>query len=156
MKKTEPIQGFSPIVNDNSELVILGTIPGNVTLKNYLLTGNQDYYFNFSRNHFWQTIGQIFDLNLQLITDKSNTGYQYRKDMLLKYKIALWDIYATCERAIGNASDKAIKNPKANDLKAFLKKYPNIKYVVTNGIKTFKLLQENNPDIVSEFPKIIF
>lgn len=155
-KLTETIKGFMPLVNDDAETLILGTLPGNITIENYLSTGNIDYYFNFARNHFWLSFGKILCLDLQLITDRTNKGYQYRKQVLSKYKIALWDIYDKAEREIGNSSDKKIKNPSPNDLRTFLICHPNIKYVYTNGLGTYKKFIKINKNIQSNFPHIIF
>ena len=40
---------FEPVVNENTKILILGTIPGIASLK------NQEYYGN-PRNHFWKII----------------------------------------------------------------------------------------------------
>ena len=152
----ETIRGFKPIINGNSKILILGTIPGNKTLENFKLTGNEDYYINFSHNHFYSTIAEIFGLDMSLLFEKSNRGYQYRKKALLDNYISLFDIYSSCKRAIGVSSDNKIKNPVPSDIKSLLIKYSNIKYVYTNGLGTYKKFMKINKDIQSDFPHIIF
>lgn len=152
----ETISGFHPIIDKNSVILILGTIPGNKTLELYKLTGNEDYYINFSHNKFWGTTADILKLNLKLIFEKSDIGYQYRKQSLLDNNIALWDIYSSCERAVNNASDNKIKNPVPNDIRALLSNYPKIRYVFTNGLGTYKKFIKINKHIESDFPNITF
>lgn len=51
MEKFESnIYSFKPVINNNSEVLILGSIPGKISLE------RQEYYGN-KRNQFWDIMG---------------------------------------------------------------------------------------------------
>lgn len=79
----------------------------------------QQYYGNRG-NQFWKII-------YAMTGEDFSTDYDERKMLLAKYKIAVWDVLAFCERT--GSLDSAIKNETSNDFGAFYKKHPQIKYV---------------------------
>ena len=106
-------KAFEPIVEDNSTLLILGTMPGEKSLE------LQQYYGNRG-NHFWKIMFAVF--NKPLVTD-----YNERIQLLKEHNIALWDVLQYCERE--GSLDSNIKNEKPNNFENFYKMYPAIKYV---------------------------
>ena len=145
------IKGFEPIIDENSKILILGTLPSNESIKKYKETGNQDYYKDNS-NHFWEVISQLFLDGRNIKTE----SYEYRKELLLNNYIALWDVLKSADRLKGKSKDD-FKNPTPNDIKSILKKYPNISYVYFNGKgKTLNYFNKFNKDIYNEFPQITF
>ncbi len=110
---------FSPISAPDSNLLILGTMPGIKSLE-------LNQYYGHNQNNFWKFLFTIFN------EDFSN-DYETKKALLLKNKVALWDVLQYCDR-IGSL-DSAIKNEIANDFETFLKDHPNIKTILFNGQK---------------------
>ncbi|WP_447637034.1 DNA-deoxyinosine glycosylase [Flavobacterium microcysteis] len=106
-------QAFPPLVNQNSRILILGTMPGEKSLE------LQEYYGN-KGNSFWKLLFTLFDQPLP-------KEYAEKKQLLEDNDIALWDVLAYCERT--GSLDSNIKNEKANDFESFYKQYPNIKHV---------------------------
>lgn len=106
-------QAFPPLVNQNSKILILGTMPGEKSLE------LQEYYGN-KGNSFWKLLFTLFDQPLP-------KEYAVKKQLLEENDIALWDVLAYCERT--GSLDSNIKNEKANDFESFYKQYPNIKHV---------------------------
>ncbi|WP_345209961.1 DNA-deoxyinosine glycosylase [Mucilaginibacter gynuensis] len=104
---------FLPIVNRESTILILGTMPGERSLR-------LQQYYGHAGNHFWKI---MFALLQVLFT----TDYSVKTRLLLDHHIALWDVLQNCE-CIGSA-DSNIKNEVPNDFEAFHKQYPNIKRV---------------------------
>jgi len=119
---------FSPIVDENSKILILGTMPGNKSLQ--LI----QYYAN-PTNQFWKIISLITGGNF-------NTEYEIKKRVLLKYHIAIWDVLMHCERE--GSLDVNISDEVPNDFKIFFSKYPNIKAVFFNGSKAADLFGKYN------------
>jgi hypoxanthine-DNA glycosylase len=112
------IYSFPHFIDSNTEILILGTMPGAMSL------AKQEYYAN-PRNHFWKIlythfgalpIPEVFEEKVQFL--KSN-------------KIGLWDVLENCERK--GSLDIHIKNQKENDFIALLEKFPAIKKIVFNG-----------------------
>lgn len=110
---------FAPIAQPNATILILGTMPGTKSLE------IQQYYGHI-RNNFWRFMFEILE-------EDFSTDYKMRKTLLLKNKIALWDVLQFCDR-IGSL-DSAIKNEITNDFELFFKQNPNIKTIVFNGQK---------------------
>ena len=104
---------FAPIVNANSKVLILGTMPSEQSLK------YQQYYGN-KINHFWKIIFNLFKQN-------HTDDYIIKTKILLDNHIALWDVLFSCE-CIGSL-DSNIKQEIPNDFATFFALYSNIKYV---------------------------
>jgi len=111
------IFSFPPIVNIESKVLILGTMPGKDSLK-----FNQ--YYAHSRNAFWKILFTIFDKPF-------SNDYNVKQDLLLTNNIALWDVLKACKRK--SSLDSDIIEEEANDLEIFLKKHPNINSLIFNG-----------------------
>lgn len=122
---------FEPIIDKNSKILILGTMPGNISLENSKKSNKPDYYSNFSKNQFWKIIAKVFNADFENI---KKGDYKKRINLLLKNGIALWDIIKKCERE-ETSSDRDIKEKtiKYNNIEAKIKKYNNIKTIITNG-----------------------
>lgn len=108
---------LAPIIDLNSKILILGSMPGDISLEKKM------YYAN-PHNHFWKIIFEIF--NQEFIPD-----YNKRIAFMLSKKIALWDVLEVCERE--GSLDSNIRNVKINDISGLLEKYPNIDTIFLNG-----------------------
>lgn len=111
------IHSFEPVVDENCGVLILGTMPGVMSLR-------KQQYYGFERNAFWRIIYALFGL-------EPDEDYQLRKAFLLRHGIALWDVLRACERE--GSSDSDIRNPEPNDFAGLFERYPSIKYVCFNG-----------------------
>lgn len=110
---------FEPIIDNNSQILILGSLPSDKSIE------KNEYYGN-KTNQFWSIVSICFD------GKKINfNNYDEKISYLLKNHIALWDIYSKASRK--GSLDSNIKNGKFNDIIGLLKFYPNITKIVTNG-----------------------
>lgn len=111
--------GFSPIAFKDSNVLVLGTMPGEQSL------AKQEYYAH-PRNLIWKIIAS-------LVNEPIPDNYTDKKSLLQKTQVALWDVCDVCIRE--GSLDMAITNEVPNDLKAFLQKQKNIKTIAFNGGK---------------------
>jgi len=121
---------FAPLVDKNTKVLILGSFPGEASLK-------KEEYYGHPKNQFWLLLESMTKEQLH------NRPYKEKKEKLKKQYIGLWDIYATCTRK--GSLDINIKNAQHNELKELLKKYPQIELICCNGktaAKGKKELQE--------------
>ncbi len=109
---------LNPIYNENSKVLILGTIPSPKSRE-------VGFYYSHPQNKFWRVMSDIF-------LRKLPTTNEEKENFLYDNNIALWDVLKSCE--INGAADNTIKNPIANDLTVILKT-ANIKAVFTTGTK---------------------
>ena len=117
------ISSFPPIIDKNAETLILGTMPGLTSLL------KQEYYAH-PQNAFWKIIFSIFD---KLPVPEV---FQEKANLLIKNKIALWDVLQHCERK--GSLDIHIKNHVENNFDSLFAEYPNIKRILFNGKESHK------------------
>ena len=108
---------FQPLISDESQILILGTMPGIKSLQ------MQQYYAN-ERNAFWLIFFKLFK-------QEFSNHYQSRKNLILNNRIAIWDTLEYCYRE--GSLDSGIKNEKPNDIPGLIKSYPNISNIIFNG-----------------------
>ncbi len=120
-----PSHGFAPIADANARVLILGSLPGRVSLE-------MRQYYAQPRNAFWPIMGRLLGFD-------SAMPYDTRAVQLQRGRVALWDVCASADRA--GSLDTAIVNSsvRPNDFAAFFSKYAGIATVFFNGTKSAML-----------------
>lgn len=116
--------GFAPVVDANTRLLILGSLPGDASLK-------ADQYYAHPRNGFWALIGGVLGEALP------GLSYAERLQRLKARGVGLWDVIASAERS--GSLDAAIKSPEAADLRGLIDGQPKLRAVAFNGGLAAKL-----------------
>ncbi len=117
------LNSFEPVVNEQTTTLIIGTMPGIVSLK------AQEYYGN-KQNIFWTL---VFDI---LGKGNPEADYSEKLNVLLKHHIGLWDSLAACERE--GSLDSNIRKEIPNDFPALFRQYPSINRLLFNGQSSFR------------------
>ena len=125
--QSKKISSLPPICGDNPQVLILGTMPGEESLK-------EGKYYCSSNNIFWEMIAAIFN------DGKDFANYEEKTACLIHNHIALWDVYESCSRS--GSLDKDIANAVPNNIAQFLKEHPTIRRIVTNGKKAHSALSK--------------
>lgn len=128
------INSLAPVIDKNSKILILGSIPGKQSLD------KQEYYGN-NRNAFWKMIYTLYDQVLQ-------DHYRSKIEFIKSKNIALWDVIENCSRK--GSLDSNIKDEKPNDFETFFSNYPNLKYVFFNGGKAYDVFKKRVGFNISE------
>lgn len=118
--------GFPPMTGDNPKILILGTLPGDESLR----VGQ--YYAN-PRNMFWDIMETVLGTPMGL-------GYDSRCRTLKKHGIALWDVFMSAIR--DGSLDSSITSSEYNDLEEFINEHPSISTIVLNGGKAYKAFRK--------------
>lgn len=115
------IQSFPPIEKADARILILGSMPGEASLK-------AGQYYAHPQNLFWRIMGEL------LGTDPA-APYPQRVQALKSARIALWDVLHSCRRkgSLDSSIDDASLVP--NDFAAFFRHHPRITRVFFNGAK---------------------
>jgi len=118
-------QGFPPIADTHARILILGSLPGQVSLQ------RQQYYAQ-PQNAFWTIMGRLFDAGPGL-------SYAERAQRLVRSGIALWDVCAAAQRP--GSLDAAIVHSSVvpNDFAAFIETHPHVDLICFNGGKAAEL-----------------
>lgn len=134
------IHSFPPIASKTSRVLILGTMPGEASLR-------QRQYYAHPQNAFWKIIGGIVGFDPTI-------PYQDRVDLVQSAGIAVWDVLKSCVRvsSLDSAIDASSVVP--NDFARFLAEYPRIERICFNGTKAEALFMKHvrprlaaNPDV---------
>lgn len=120
------ISSFPPLIDNESQILILGSIPGVKSLE------KQQYYAH-PQNKFWKIIFELF-------SEKFTEDYPERISTLKRNHVAVWDVIDSCERK--GSLDSEIKNEEANQIAELIEQYPNVKAIFCNGGKSYKSLQK--------------
>ncbi len=130
------MKGFSPIIDKNSKVLILGSMPSVVSLE-------KAQYYGHKQNRFWRIIFDYFSKPLSF-------DYEDRVALIKEGGIALWDSIGECERT--GSLDSSIKNEKPNDIDGLLKKYSNVKQIFVNGNKSESVYLKYNKSPCVKLP----
>jgi len=120
------IQSFLFSANDQSRVLILGSMPGGESLK-------QQQYYAHPRNLFWKLMNELFGAGWHM-------PYDARLVLLRKHRIALWDVAHSCRR--NGSLDSNITEVKANDFIELFTAAPQIHTVFFNGQKSEELFRK--------------
>ncbi|KAK0350545.1 hypothetical protein LTR94_028587 [Friedmanniomyces endolithicus] len=123
---------FAPVYNERTRVLILGSLPGDASLK-------AAQYYAHPRNGFWPLIGQVLDEPL------ASLPYADRLERLLARGVGLWDVLASAERS--GSLDAAIRSPEAADLRGFVERLPRLAAIGFNGGLAAKLGQRILGDV---------
>ena len=123
--ESKRIRCFGYVADESRRVLILGSMPSVKSLE------KAEYRF---RRVIASIAGADYD-----------GGYAQLLGNLKTLKIALWDVVYECERK--GSSDSEIKAAVPNDIAGFLKRYPNIERIATNGSKAAELLEKNFPGL---------
>ena len=115
---------FPPVVDANTRILILGSLPGEVSL------AHGQYYAN-PQNKFWFLVGNVIERDLV------EMDYPARLDALLKHQIGLWDVVAEARRV--GSLDSRIRDHASNDLVQLVGSLPNLAAIAFNGGTAAKL-----------------
>jgi len=117
------ISCFPPVINKQSEILILGSMPGVRSL-------SMNQYYAHPQNSFWPIMGKLFNFDPQI-------AYSKRTKILLENKLALWDVVGNCQRQ--GSADQKIMHAQMNDFSTLFKTFPKIKKIFTDGQIAYKL-----------------
>ncbi len=116
------IESFAPVIDENSRVLILGSIPSVKSLQ-------ASQYYAHPRNAFWLIMSELFGFEMTL-------AYEERLKILLLHGVALYDVIGACERK--GSLDSAIKEIQHQDFTQFFQHYPNIVAICCNGAKAYR------------------
>lgn len=124
-------EGFAPVFDENSRVLILGSFPS-------VRSRAQGFYYGNPQNKFWRTLGAFFH-------EEPPKDAEGRRAYVLKHGAALWDVVISC--TIEGSSDASIQGETVADV-ASLVKGSNIRRILCNGTTAYKLFQRHFPELV--------
>jgi hypoxanthine-DNA glycosylase len=132
-------KGFAPVSRADARVLILGSLPGQVSLARV-------QYYAQPRNAFWPIMGRLFGAALEL-------AYEERLERLVARRVALWDVCAQGRRP-GSLDQKIdVASVETNDFAGFLAAHAEIGLICLNGAKAGDLFRRKvTPTLGSSAP----
>ncbi len=115
---------FDPVVDERTRVLILGSLPGDVSL------ASQEYYGN-KQNRFWKLMSEVVAIDLLAL------NYRGRLAALRGSGVGLWDVVAEASRE--GSLDSRIRQRSDNDLVALAASLPKLEAIGFNGGTAAKL-----------------
>jgi len=115
--------GFPPIAQADARILILGSLPGERSLR-----ANQ--YYAHPQNAFWKIMGEIAG---------AEGSYSERCEALMDRGIALWDVLASSVRPGSMDADIQSDTAIANDFSGFLMVHDEVELICFNGQKATQM-----------------
>jgi hypoxanthine-DNA glycosylase len=109
---------FPPSVDEGTRLLILGSLPGDASIK-------QGEYYAHRGNAFWTLMGGVLDEDLRALP------YAMRLKRLRGRGVGLWDVIESADR--DGSLDSAIRGAELRDLSAFVARLPKLEAIAFNG-----------------------
>lgn len=123
--------GFEPIFNCESRVLILGSFPGKISR-------HADFYYANPSNRLWGMLENVFK-------ESVGENKESKTQFLLNHKIALWDIVP--KRSEDKSSDSDLEDNEAVDLYRILN-FADIKKILCNGKKSYECLHKHYPELL--------
>lgn len=110
--------GMPPIARADARLFILGSLPGDESLR-------ARQYYAHRTNQFWRLLGAVLGVALHELP------YEERLERLAERRIGLWDVIASADRR--GSLDQAILNAEHNRIHRLLTDFPDLAGIAFNG-----------------------
>lgn len=108
---------FEPIVDGNTKILILGTLPGPESIAT-------SQYYASPKNGFWKIIFALYG-------QRPPVDYGEKCAFLLQHNIGIWDVLGSADRE--GFEDANIENAVPNNFIFFIKRHPKIQGLIFNG-----------------------
>lgn len=118
-----PSSCFAPVARGDARILILGSLPGQRSLKAV-------EYYAHPQNAFWRIMRDLVG---------ADGTYEQRCATLVENGIALWDVLAESLRPGSMDADIKLDTAKANDFGAFYQSHPDIERLCFNGQKAAQM-----------------
>jgi len=116
-------RGFPAVLDENTEILILGSLPGDESIR-------RQQYYGHPGNDFWRLVGRAIGENLQ------DMDYETRLETLKRNRIGLWDVFKAGKRE--GSEDSKIREEEVNQFSILKEIAPGLKLVCFNGKKSGK------------------
>lgn len=120
-----PASGFAPICDKRARLLILGSLPGERSIRDL-------QYYAHPRNAFWGIMRDVFGCV---------GSYKKRCGILRENSVALWDVLASAPRAGSLDSRIDLEHAVPNDFATLLSRCSKIETIGFNGRAAQKLFR---------------
>jgi TDG/mug DNA glycosylase family protein len=124
-QKSGSATGFAPIAAPDARVLVLGSLPSQLSLK-------RQQYFGNPQNVFWRIMGDLFGAGPEL-------PYPERAMRLSRCGVAVWDVLGSAVRPGSMDADIDMATAKPNDFQTFFATHTQLELLCFNGKKAAQL-----------------
>ncbi|MCI8464316.1 MAG: uracil-DNA glycosylase family protein [Lachnospiraceae bacterium] len=131
-----------PVYDSDSKILILGSFPS-------VKSREGRFFYHHPQNRFWKVLTAVCAADGEASALEEMAGragsplapgtIEEKKAFLLKQRIAVWDVIASCE--IRGSSDSSIRNARPNDLSVIFDT-ADIQRIFCNGGTAYRLYEK--------------
>ena len=125
MEQQKLVHPIPPTWDQTSRILILGSFPS-------VKSREMAYFYGHPQNRFWRVLSLLFDEPFPETAEE-------RRSLLLRHRIAAWDVIASC--TITGSADSSIRDVVVNDLSPILTG-AQIRQIYVNGKKADALYRK--------------
>jgi len=130
---------FAPIVGVDPKVLILGSMPSQVSL-------NENQYYANPRNAFWWIMSQLVGFDLA-------ADYALRAKAITSAGIAVWDVLYDCQRP-GSLDSAIVRSSEVlNDFDAFFCRHSSLSLVIFNGAAASNIFHRHCKSLIEEIDR---
>jgi TDG/mug DNA glycosylase family protein len=129
------LHSFPPIAAPDARVLVLGSMPGVASLR-------QQQYYGHPHNAFWKIMGHWLGFD-------PAAPYAARCDALLRSRVAVWDVLASCEREGSLDASITRESIVPNNFADFFAAHPGIRRVCFNGATAAEVFRRH---VVPQLP----
>lgn len=122
---------FPPVIDSNSKVLILGSVPSVKSIE-------AEFYYMHPQNRFWKVLSNLLGIDLKALSSNE------KAEVLLKNKIALYDAIEECD--IEGSSDAKIRAEIPSDIPTLIAD-TGVKRIFCNGNASYKYLIKYHPEL---------
>lgn len=138
MEPGKVVHPFDPVFDENSRILILGSLPS-------VKSREEQFYYGHPRNRFWKVLAACLEAPLPETTEQ-------KKKFLLEHHIAVWDVIHSC--TIAGSSDSSIRDVCANGLQEVLQ-HSRVDLIICNGKAAEKYYRKYQQKQTGQEPAVL-
>lgn len=120
-----PSRGFPPIARHDARILILGSLPGERSIR-------EQQYYAHPQNAFWRIMAELYGVEGE---------YESRSTQLCEHGIALWDVLRSSVRPGSMDAEIRADTARPNEFADFFARHSKVELIAFNGRKAEQLFK---------------
>ena len=127
LQEPKKSRGFPPVVGDEPRVLVLGSLPGQASLR-------AGQYYAQPQNAFWTIMAELCGARPEL-------DYDERIEALKRSGVALWDVLYEATRPGSLDSSIVASSQTVNDIAGLVARHETIRLIAFNGQKAAEVFR---------------
>ena len=126
------VHPLKPIINEDSEILFLGSFPS-------VKSREMNFYYMHKNNRFWNVLSVVYNIDLKSFNN------QEKEEFLINHHLAIYDMVESC--ILEGSLDANMQIMKYSDIDNLIKN-TKIKKIILLGKLAYQLFSQNYPHLL--------